>query len=101
MRFARGVGTASRPISRLPRPVIKHSYLLFRDHLVELQRLRLEVALGDVSLLEMMIGVLAANQRRPVTLTHGLLEVRRDIADRKPMRRSSDRFGSEPWNSST
>src|SRR5690348_12016513 len=73
-----------RPVRRLPRAAIEHPHLFLGDHPVKFQRLRLEIALGHVSRLEMVIGVLAAHQRRPVAGTDGLLQVRRDIANGEP-----------------
>src|SRR5207237_371698 len=42
-----------------------------------------EVAFRHVFRLQVMVRVLAANQRRPIPLTHGLLQPGRDIADRQ------------------
>src|SRR5580700_7805961 len=77
-------GMDSRPIRRLSRAAIEHLYLLLRDHVVEGQRLGLEIAFGHMRGLEIPIDILAAHQRRPIALAHGLPEAGRDIADSKP-----------------
>src|SRR5215217_6291185 len=79
------VGAASwlRAVSGLVGAAIEHAYLFFGDGLVEGQRFGLEVALRDIFRLEVMVRVLAAHQRRPVSLADGLLQPRRDIADRQ------------------
>jgi hypothetical protein len=57
--------------------------LLFGDRLVERQRLGLEVALWHIFRLEVMVGILAADQRRPIPLADGLLQPGRNVADRQ------------------
>jgi len=51
---------------------------------MERQRLRLEIAFGHVGRQEIVVLVLAANQRRPVPRPDRLSQMRRDIANGKP-----------------
>src|SRR5215470_9086051 len=73
----------SGPVSGLVGAAIEHANLLVGHRLVEGQGLGLELALRYMFRLEMLIGVLAAHQRRPVPLSHCLLQPGRDVADRK------------------
>src|SRR6187399_1749744 len=79
----RAIALWSGAICGLVGAAIEHAHLFFRDGIVEGERLGLEVALRHILRLEVAVGVFATHKRRPVALAHGLLQSRRDIADRK------------------
>ena len=68
-------------VGGLIRTAIEHAQLFFGDRLMECQRLGLEVAFRHIFRLEVVIGILAAHQRRPIPLAHRLFQSGRDIAD--------------------